>query len=51
MTTDEPSPPAESKNSTTERFSAFTRRNMLLVAVFFLSNLLTAAHPAWEQWE
>ncbi|MFF4259836.1 ETEC_3214 domain-containing protein [Streptomyces sp. NPDC001663] len=42
MSTDEPSPPAESSDSTAERFSAFTRRNILLVAVFFLSNLLTA---------
>lgn len=38
-----------------ERFSSFTKRNILLVAVFFLSNLLTAvstlftAVTAWEE--
>ncbi|MFF8279969.1 ETEC_3214 domain-containing protein [Streptomyces lateritius] len=39
---DDSETPEDGRETTGERFSSFTKRNFVLVAVFFLSNLLTA---------
>lgn len=39
---DDPEAPESEGLTAGERFSSFTKRNAVLVAVFFLSNLLTA---------
>ncbi|OQD51848.1 hypothetical protein BM536_037675 [Streptomyces phaeoluteigriseus] len=39
---DDSEEPEDGRGTTGERFSSFTKRNLVLVAVFFLSNLLTA---------